>query len=241
DATTSLRGPALRELSGQRHRLVQALVTQARALGASAGQKVGEDTLRAVEETLHAALADPAAADEVISGRLTHPLSRTGFVGPRTLVAGAPQSNAPRTAADPTEPARASDRRTPAREGKDGQRRTRAEQRRTREEQRRAKDDQRRAQRADLEQQLAQAWAEAAAAGEARDRAADESASAARRLATAAQELGRLRDELERATTAHTSEQETADLAEARHRDATALADETRSRVRDLQRRLDRL
>jgi len=209
-------------------------VTQARALGASAGQKVGEDTLRAVEETLHAALADPAAADEVISGRLTHPLSRTGFVGPRTLVAGALQSNAPRTAADPTEPARASDRRTPAREGKDGQRRTK-------EEQRRAKEEQRRAQRADLEQQLAQAWAEAAAAGEARDRAADESASAARRLATAAQELGRLRDELERATTAHTSEQETADLAEARHRDATALADETRSRVRDLQRRLDRL
>ena len=233
EATTSLSGPALRELSSQRHRLVQALVSQARALGVAAGQKVGEDTLRAVEETLHAVLADPAAAEAVLSGRLAQPLSRTGFVPPTSPVPASPGADRPPTAADPAEPA------APARGT--SPHRTRDGQRRAKEEQRRAMEEQRRAERADLEQQLAQAWAEAAAAGEARDRAADESSAAARRLAAAAQELARLRDELDRATAAHADEQQAAGLAEDRHREATALADETRSRVRDLQRRLDRL
>jgi hypothetical protein len=79
EATETLSGTQLRELSAQRHRLVQALVGQARNLGQAAGQRVGEEALRGVEDSLHAALADPDAAAELLAGRLTHPLSRTGY------------------------------------------------------------------------------------------------------------------------------------------------------------------
>lgn len=76
EATAKLSGDQLRELSKQQHQLVYALVQQAKRL---ASRKVSEDTARALEDTLHAALADPAAADQLLTGRLTSPLSRTGF------------------------------------------------------------------------------------------------------------------------------------------------------------------
>ncbi|MFB6887740.1 hypothetical protein ACFCX4_00285 [Kitasatospora sp. NPDC056327] len=70
-AQEELAGPALRELSARRHRLVAALTAQARATAAEAGVRLGEAQLREVEQTLRAALASPQAADEVAAGRLS--------------------------------------------------------------------------------------------------------------------------------------------------------------------------
>lgn len=82
EATATLSGPELRRLSGQRHRLVQALVRQARELGRQAGYRTTEDVARGLEETLAAALADPAVAEKLRTGRLTSGLTATGFPTP---------------------------------------------------------------------------------------------------------------------------------------------------------------
>jgi hypothetical protein len=79
EATVMLNGDQLRELGRHRHRLVYALMQQVRALAGAAGHKVSQTTARAVEDTLHAALADQAAAEELSAGRLTDTLQRTGF------------------------------------------------------------------------------------------------------------------------------------------------------------------
>lgn len=82
DATVTLSGPELRQLSGQRHRLVQALVRQARDLAHQAGHRTTEDVARGLEETLAAALTDPAVADQLRAGRLTSGLTATGYPAP---------------------------------------------------------------------------------------------------------------------------------------------------------------
>jgi hypothetical protein len=78
-ATATLSGPDLRQLPGQRHRLVQALVRQARDLARQAGYRTTEDVARGLEETLAAALTDPAVAEQLRAGRLTTGLTATGF------------------------------------------------------------------------------------------------------------------------------------------------------------------
>ena len=78
-AQEQLSGDALRELATQRQRLVAALVRSARRLAAAAGHPVSAATAFELEQTLHAALADPDVAAEVGSGRLARPASRTGF------------------------------------------------------------------------------------------------------------------------------------------------------------------
>jgi hypothetical protein len=83
EAQEHLAGDELRELFAQRQRIVAALVQQARRLAVDAGVRVTADTAREVEETLGAALADPAVAAEVRSGRLVKPTSYAGF-GPGT-------------------------------------------------------------------------------------------------------------------------------------------------------------
>ena len=82
EATATLSGPELRQLSGQRHRLVQALVRQARELARQAGHRTTEDVARGLEETLAAALTDPAVAEQLRAGRLTSGLTSTGFPAP---------------------------------------------------------------------------------------------------------------------------------------------------------------
>jgi hypothetical protein len=79
EATASLAGDQLKELSRQQRQVVHALVQQARGLAKTAGHPASEDTARGLEETLHAALADEGAAGELAAGRLTGVLSRTGF------------------------------------------------------------------------------------------------------------------------------------------------------------------
>jgi hypothetical protein len=98
DATATLSGPELRQLSGQRHRLVLALVRQARDIARQAGYRTTEDVARGLEETLGAALTDPAVAEQLRAGRLTSGLTATGFPEPsvdrvRTRTALAPSTS----------------------------------------------------------------------------------------------------------------------------------------------------
>ena len=83
EATATLSGPQLRQLSRQRNEVVQGLVRKARWLAADAGQPVSEDAARSLEDTLNAALANEEAAQLLLQGRLTEPLHHSGF-GPST-------------------------------------------------------------------------------------------------------------------------------------------------------------
>lgn len=69
----------LHELSARRARLLGALRDAARTLAEHAGESAGTGTLDEVEATLAAAVADPAAADQVRAGRLVKPLSYADF------------------------------------------------------------------------------------------------------------------------------------------------------------------
>jgi len=79
EAQQALAGDRLRELSGQRRRLVTALTQEARRLAERAGQPLSAQAEREVQETLEAALADPGIAEAVRSGRLTSALSYAGL------------------------------------------------------------------------------------------------------------------------------------------------------------------
>ncbi|MGH3328179.1 MAG: hypothetical protein ACRDPT_10370 [Streptomycetales bacterium] len=79
EASQRLSGAALQRLSVQRSQAVQALVGTARRLAAEAGVRVSADIAYEVETTLGAALADPAVADEVRSGRMLRAASYAGF------------------------------------------------------------------------------------------------------------------------------------------------------------------
>ena len=79
DAQKALAGDDLRRLSAQRSSVVSALTRDARRLAEELGQPVNETVGREVRSTLDAALADPAAAEEVRSGRLTTSLQHSGF------------------------------------------------------------------------------------------------------------------------------------------------------------------
>jgi hypothetical protein len=76
--------PRMRELNAQRHGVVTAVVRQARTAARATGRPVSESVAGQVEDTLRAAMADPAAAAAVRSGRLVQPLASTGL-GPVDL------------------------------------------------------------------------------------------------------------------------------------------------------------
>ncbi|MEU9014509.1 hypothetical protein AB0D12_33040 [Streptomyces sp. NPDC048479] len=97
-AHRDLDGEQLRELSRQQHTLVTALARQARQLAADAGQTVSESVEHEVEATLLAVLADPEAAKEWASARLSKPL--TPPVGFTVAAPGAPPQRAPTPQAD---------------------------------------------------------------------------------------------------------------------------------------------
>lgn len=101
EATATLQGEQLRTLTRQRHQVVHALVQQAKALAAEVGHRVTEDTARGLEQTFTAALADPAAAEQLARGRLTGALEPGGGFG---AAAGTPpKPAAPPAAADAAE------------------------------------------------------------------------------------------------------------------------------------------
>ncbi|MCP2258771.1 hypothetical protein LX15_002469 [Streptoalloteichus tenebrarius] len=94
-AQEQLRGEALRQLNRQRHQVLAALTRRARDLAAEGGHRLGDTAERQVEQTLSAALADPDAAREVCSGRLTAALPAYSGFGPLPSAAPAPQPRAP--------------------------------------------------------------------------------------------------------------------------------------------------
>jgi hypothetical protein len=86
-------GSELQKISAQRRNAEAALVRQARALGSKAGIDVTADMARETEETLAAALASADIAEEVLSGRLTKPVSYSGF---GTMLTSVPSPPAPK-------------------------------------------------------------------------------------------------------------------------------------------------
>jgi hypothetical protein len=79
DATASLDRDELRRLSTQQRQLMASLVREARAIAETAGVRPNEATIRGLEEILHAALAEPDAAEGLTAGRLTGTLRSSGF------------------------------------------------------------------------------------------------------------------------------------------------------------------
>lgn len=77
-AQSAGQGDALRALGEQRRQLVNAVTARAFAL---AGRQRAGSALDEVASTLEAALADPASAEAVRSGRLVRALSYAGFGG----------------------------------------------------------------------------------------------------------------------------------------------------------------
>src|SRR5918911_1034613 len=78
-AQLSLAGEEVRTLSRQRQQLIAAVGRQARALARELGHPVSDDVGQEVEQTLGAAMADPAIAEAVRSGRLISPTSYAGL------------------------------------------------------------------------------------------------------------------------------------------------------------------
>jgi hypothetical protein len=84
DAQAHLDADELRRLAARRQAAVAALGRLARGLAADRGHPAGSHVTQEFEQTLAAALADPAAAEAVRSGRLTRPLRHVGL-GPVEL------------------------------------------------------------------------------------------------------------------------------------------------------------
>lgn len=102
EATAQGSGEQLRELSRQQHQVVYAFVQQARGLASAAGRKISQDTARALEDTLRAALADPDAAGALAAGRLTEGMQNSGFGGLTGLgSAGSPSGRPAHPAKEP--------------------------------------------------------------------------------------------------------------------------------------------
>jgi hypothetical protein len=210
DATATLSGPQLRELSRQRNQVVQALVRQARRLAADAEQPVSEEVARGLETTLNAALADEAAATVLLQGRLAAQLEHSGF--------GLP-SDAPPAPQVTTPPSRTSDRR--------GKEPTAAERRRQE-------------RRKQLEEELAEAWGAARDAADVRVLADDRATAAGKAADQAQREVERIRaqlTEMEESLAAAVAEREAADTE---FTTARAAADQATARVSTLQRRLEK-
>jgi hypothetical protein len=244
-AQRTLDGNALRALSAQRNRLVTAMAREGGRLAAQAGDSATESVVRDLAGILDAALADPAVADEVRSGRLTRTVSYSGFgpgpggaahPAPAREGAGADRAGGGEGRADgggSSDGGRGSDR-AEAGSGADGER---AEQERVE----REKAERRRAERAERERAVEEAER---AADEAKDR--QESADADRADAEGAHEAAKanvadLTAELEAARERERSAAATARAATATARDAAreaataaARADRARGRLAEL-------
>ena len=216
-ATAALSGSKLRELSGQRRQVVQAMVQQARALARDAGQPVSESVARELEETLTAAMADQSAADQLREGHLAEGLEHTGFGTPGEV---------PKRPATGPQPATDRRGRAAASEGGRTAKPSAAERRRAERRER-------------LDRELGEAWSAARQAADARA-AADAAADAADKEAQSAQrEVDRLRSAL-RESEQLLSEARDVRKKAASHRDiARRDAERATRRVSELQAQLE--
>ena len=100
EAQAHLEGDALRELTRQRRQLVAAVTAETREVAAGQGESLSDPAARQVEETLQAAMTDPSAADAVLTGLLTQPLSSTGLDTLSELLAVPGATAGPRSSDD---------------------------------------------------------------------------------------------------------------------------------------------
>lgn len=226
EAHDALDGPALQQLSRQRHELVAALVRQARSLGRASAQPVSETVSRELTETFTAALTEPDAAEAVAAGRLTSGLSPGGGDGwPAIADASSRPVRVPRTEPAGGRAAPRSDRRDGGVDERGADERNRQQAERIEH----ARRDLEAAQRAATEADAARAEAERAA-GHAEQRA-EEAAGAVREL----------RERLDTAEHAELEADRRARSARRDHQAADRRARESEQRVRDLERRLAQL
>ncbi|MFD8073354.1 hypothetical protein ACFV3E_11955 [Streptomyces sp. NPDC059718] len=122
-AHRSLDGEQLRRLNRQQRELVQALSGQAGRLAAEAGQPLAGQAVQEVEETLHAALADPDAGAAFTEGRLTKPLSATVDITGRATTAQGTHRTPPAPVRAKKKPARTAEDTERARHDAERQRR----------------------------------------------------------------------------------------------------------------------
>ncbi|MFF8846534.1 hypothetical protein ACF08N_28110 [Streptomyces sp. NPDC015127] len=241
-AHRGLEGDRLRELSRQQHVLVAALAREARDLAAAEGQQVGEAALREIEGTLHAVLADPAAAEEWAAGHLDRPLTPpVGFAAavadPGVVTSRAP---APRPGGKP-QPAGPGPGRVKSEE-RDREQHTAARDKARRDEARRAEEEKARHEEQDRARREAEEAERDAREREAEHaRAAEESARAEARAEEAAERVEALADELKEAKSDLRAAETEAREARERARVANGAAASARHRARRAAQRAERL
>jgi hypothetical protein len=194
-------GAALRNLSAQRRKAIDALVRRGTALGRDAGHPPTESTLNEVAQTLQAALGDPAVAEQVRGARLAGAAVYGGFGGPAEASAEPAGGDDLAAMLAASMPAAKKDA-APARDELAERKRRAAAER-----------------RATLEQTRDEARDALGEAQEAADRATEE----ADRLAA---EVDRLKDELAQAEEAERAARTAARAARETVRDARSAADE---------------
>jgi hypothetical protein len=224
EATESLEGAELRRLSQQQHRVVQALVQEARGLARSAGRPATEPALRSLEETLRAALTDEELSAALAAGRLTDALSSSGFGAAKTGHGSRARSSKPPPAprATPKQASKSASRSASKSRSDEGEQ-VRAERERR---ERLAAARQEVAEAEDLAGQAAEAVAEADADAERAAQSVDDLAAALDRLQ---QQVSDLRSEH---TTAQRSARKAAAARDRAHREARA-ADRALGAARD--------
>ncbi len=250
EAQETLSGDQIRALGRQRHQVVAGLARECRRLTGDLGDPISDSVERQVQETLEAALADPAAGRAVSSGRLVRPLSHAGLGGVDLdgAVAGPPSGWSPggEGAARSGEEQRGARRDEAGHAGREAQRAAREAERADREAQRAERE----AQRAEREAQLAEREAERAdkEAGQARDRlsqaaearraAAGRAEEAARKVETLEAELAEARQAADRDAAAASEAAGAEERARAEADEAGRRAREARDRAGSLRRRL---
>jgi len=237
-AQRTLDGNALRALSAQRNRLVTAMAREGGRLAAQAGDSATESVVRDLAGILDAALADPAVADEVRSGRLTRTVSYSGF-GPGP--GGAGQQAPARDRAGAGRGAAAGD---DGRDGGRGERSGDADAGGGKDEQERAereKAERKRAERAERERAVEEAERAADEANERQESADADRADAESAHEAAKAQVADLTAELEAARERERAAAATARAATATARDAAreastaaARADRARGRLAEL-------
>jgi hypothetical protein len=239
EAQEKLEGDALRQLSRQRHGLVNALVERGRRIAREESVRLGDPAVRELERTIGAALADPTAARALAGGQLAGGMEAGPGLGDGGVSAalGGPASGArPARPAHPARPAqRRPDRRparpaAPARDDVDEQadeqvdeqadRQAREQEDREQEERERAERERReREERERAEQAAREARARADEAAETARRAAQDADSAHAEAEEADATVSDLRARLEAAEDARRAAWDRADTA-ARERDS---------------------
>jgi DNA repair exonuclease SbcCD ATPase subunit len=228
EAQRSLSGPQLRQLSRQRHDVIDGFARRALAPAEEAGRSVTADLSSQVRETLGAAIADPEAGEALLSGRLTKGLA---YVGLGDLdEGGAGPRSAGRAAAAPASGTKAKAKAGEAGPSKEAERAARE----------RAEHQARLAEARTEAERLAAAAQEAAEALEAVEHEARGSAEAVdasgERVAALEEELQEARDELERACEESAQVQQRRDDARAEAERSGEELDRAREQVAELER-----